>query len=156
VAGLGERGEGRGMNRILTIYLDTCCYSRLFDVTNQISVINEAGRIRYVMHGGFSGKYRIIGSFAVVMEIGKNPKKERRRIERLYNLIKSGEVQVTTQSIARAQELMSKGLKVMDSLHLAAAEAAHAEYLLTVDKDFLKKCSQPNVTTVKVINPLNF
>jgi len=139
-----------------TIYLDTCCYSRIFDVTDQISVINEAGRIRYIMRNGFSGKYRIIGSFAVVIEIGQNPKKERRRIEKLYNLIKSGEVQVSPQSEARAQELQLEGLKEMDSFHLAAAEAAHADYLLTVDKDFLKICSRSNFAKVKVINPLNF
>ncbi|MDR2591447.1 MAG: PIN domain-containing protein [Chitinispirillales bacterium] len=144
------------MNRKLIIYLDTCCYSRLFDVTDQIDVIEEAGRIRYVMRNSFYGKYRIIGSFAVVSEISQNPKKERRRIEKLYNLIKSGEAQVTTQCGVRAQELQSKGLKVMDSLHLAAAEEAGADYLLTVDKEFIKKCSRPNFTTVKVINPINF
>ncbi len=44
----------------------------------------------------------------------------------------------------------------MDSFHLAAAEAAHADYLLTVDKDFLKICSRSNFAKVKVINPLNF
>jgi predicted nucleic acid-binding protein len=108
------------------------------------------------MRNSFYGKYRIIGSFAVVSEISQNPKKERRRIEKLYNLIKSGEAQVTTQCGVRAQELQSKGLKVMDSLHLAAAEEAGADYLLTVDKEFIKKCSRPNFTTVKVINPINF
>jgi hypothetical protein len=33
------------MNRMLTVYLDTCCYSRLFDVTTQDSVIKEAVRM---------------------------------------------------------------------------------------------------------------
>jgi len=144
------------MNRVLTVYLDTCCYSRLFDITDQTDVINEAERILYIISNR-AGKYRIIGSFAVITEINRNPNtKERRFIENFYNLIKNGEAQLTTQSVTRAQELMSKGLKVMDSLHLAAAEAAHAEYLLTVDKDFIKKCSQPNFTSVKVINPLDF
>lgn len=145
------------MNRILTVYLDTCCYSRLFDVTDQIDVIEEAGRILYIMQNGFAGKYRIIGSFAVVAEISQNPNSEERRIiESFYNLIKSGEAQISEQSAARAQELQLKGIKTMDSAHLAVAEAAHADYLLTVDKDFIKKCSQPNFTTVKVINPINF
>jgi len=108
------------------------------------------------MRGGFSGKYIIIGSFAVVIEIGKNPKKERRRIEKLYNLIKSGEIILSEQGMARAAELESKGLKAMDARHLAAAETMGADYLLTVDKAFLKKCSQSNFTTVKVINPINF
>jgi len=144
------------MNRKLIIYLDTCCYCRLFDVTDQIDVIEEAERIRYIIRHRFFGKYRFIGSGIVAAEISQNPKKERRYIERLYNLIKSDEARVTAQSISRARELELKGLKTMDARHLAAAETAGADYLLTVDKDFIRKCLQPKFTKVKVINPINF
>jgi len=44
----------------------------------------------------------------------------------------------------------------MDAAHLASAEAANTDYLLTVDKDFIKKCARTNITAVKVINPLDF
>jgi len=44
----------------------------------------------------------------------------------------------------------------MDSYHLAAAEAAGADYLLTTDLDFISKCVRPNFTAVRVINPLDF
>jgi predicted nucleic acid-binding protein len=109
------------------------------------------------MRNRFSGEYRIIGSFVVVTEIIQNPDtKERRIIERLYNRITSGEAPRTAQRRTRAAELETKGLKTMDAQHLAAAEAADADYLLTVDKDFIKKASQPNFTTVKVINPIDF
>jgi len=145
------------MNRKLIIYLDNCCYSRLFDISTQANVKAETARIRYIIRNRFSGKYRIIGSFAVVTEISRNPdNKERRIIKRLYNTITSGEAPVSAQSISRAKELQLEGLKEMDSFHLAASEATHADYLLTVDKDFIKKCSKPNFTTVKVINPIDF
>jgi len=145
------------MSRKLIVYLDTCCYSRLFDVTDQIDMIKEAGRIRYIIRNRFSGRYRFIGSDVVITEIRQNPdNKERRITERLYNKIISGKVATTEQSISRARELQLKGLKEMDSFHLALAEAAVADYLLTVDKDFIKKCSQRNFTTVKVINPIGF
>ncbi|MDR2592294.1 MAG: PIN domain-containing protein [Chitinispirillales bacterium] len=145
------------MNRKLIIYLDTCCYSRLFDGKTSPEVIAEAERVRYIMSNRFSGEYRIIGSFVVVTEIIQNPDaKERRIIERLYNRIISGEAPRTAQRRTRAAELETKGLKTMDARHLAAAEAAGADYLLTVDKDFLKKASKPKFTTVKVINPIYF
>ena len=145
------------MNRKLIIYLDTCCYSRLFDVTDQLDAIEEAGRIRYIIRNRFSGRYIIVGSGTVTAEINKNPdNKERRVTERLYNLIKSDVAQMTMQNISRAAELELKGLKTMDARHLAAAEAMDADYLLTVDKDFIKKCSKPNFTAVTVINPINF
>jgi len=145
------------VNRKLIIYLDTCCYSRLFDVTDQLDVIEEAGRIRYIIRNRFSGRYIIVGSGTVTAEINKNPdNKERRVTERLYNLIKSDVAQMTMQNISRATELELKGLKTMDARHLAAAEAMDADYLLTVDKEFIKKCSKPNFTAVTVINPINF
>jgi len=145
------------MNRKLIIYLDTCCYSRLFDISDQISMVKEAMRIRYIMRGAFSGKYTIVGSGVVIAEIRKNPNiKERGETESLYKATISGEATSSAQSISRAAELVSKGLKEMDALHLAAAESMSADYLLTVDKDFIKKCSQPNFTAVKVINPIDF
>jgi len=146
------------MELVLVIYLDTCIFSRLFDVTTQNSVLAEAERIRHILLGAFSGRYIIVGSFAVVAEIRKNPDaKERRFIERLYNRIINDEAQKSAQVITRAARLQSMaGLGAMDAAHLAAAEAAGADYLLTVDKDFIKRCSRQNFTKVKVINPIDF
>jgi len=144
------------VNRILTVYLDTCCYSRLFDGKKSLTITAEAARIRYIIRNRRTSNYRIIGSLAVVTEISQNPKKNRKYIERLYNIVKSGEAQISAQSAKRAAELETIGLKPMDARHLAAAEAARADYLLTVDKDFLRICSKSNITAVKVINPIDF
>jgi predicted nucleic acid-binding protein len=145
------------MNRKRIVYLDTCCYSRLFDVNDQISVINEAGRILYIIQNRFSGKYIIVGSSIVTTEIRQNPDtKERRIIERLYNTIISGKAKASARRRTRAAELETEGLKTMDARHLAAAESMGADYLLTVDKDFLRICSKSNITAVNVINPINF
>jgi len=142
------------MNSKLKIYFDTCIYSRIFDGKKSSTIVAEVARIRDIVN---AGEYDIIGSFTVVVEIRQNADaKKRRATERLYNNIIVGEVILSARGAARAAELESKGLKTMDARHLASAEAAKADYLLTVDKDFLKKCSQPNFTTVKVINPINF
>jgi predicted nucleic acid-binding protein len=145
------------VNRKLIIYLDTCCYSRLFDVSDQIEMIKEVGRIRYVLRNRFSGVYIIVGSNIVTIEIRQNPNaKERGITERLYKTVICDEAKASAQRRTRAAELESKGLKTMDARHLAAAESMDADYLLTVDKDFLRICSRSNFTTVKVINPINF
>jgi len=145
------------MNRKLIIYLDTCIYSRIFDITTQTSVLKEIGRIRYIIRNRFSGVYVIVGSGVVSHEIKQNTNaKERRIIEKLYNRIISYEAQMTAQSLSRAAKLEAMGLGAMDARHLATAEVMNADYLLTVDKDFIKKCSRPNFTRVKVINPINF
>jgi predicted nucleic acid-binding protein len=118
---------------------------------------NEVERIRYIMRNRFSGEYIIVGSDIVTTEIHQNPDvKERGITERLYNTVISDEAPAPPQRTTRAKELQQKGLKPMDAQHLAAAETIYADYLLTVDKDFIKKCSQRNFTTVKVINPITF
>jgi len=145
------------MNRKLIIYLDTCCYSRLFDGKISPEVIAETERIRYIVRNGFFGKYTIVGSGIVMAEIRKNPNvKERMETESLYNATIRGEAKASAQRATRAKKLQLMGLKEMDALHLAAAESIPADYLLTVDKNFIKTCLQPNVTTVKVINPIDF
>jgi predicted nucleic acid-binding protein len=145
------------MNRALIVYLDTCCYSRLFDGKISPEVIAEAKRIQYILRNRFSGKYIIVGSNVVTIEIRQNPDvKECGITERLYNTVIGDEAKASAQRTMRAKELQLKGLKEMDALHLAAAESIPADYLLTVDKDFLKVCSRSKITMVNVINLLNF
>jgi predicted nucleic acid-binding protein len=145
------------VNRKLIIYLDTCCYSRLFDGKISPEVTAETGRIQYIIQNRFSGKYIIVGSGIVTTEIRQNPDaKERRIIERLYNTTIRGKAKASARRRTRATELETEGLKTMDARHLAAAESMDADYLLTVDKDFLRICSKSNITTVNVINPINF
>jgi len=145
------------MVRKRIIYLDNCCYSRLFDNKTQNNVKAEVAKIRSIIRNRFLGEYDIIGGLTVILEIRKiRDNRRRSATERLYNRVIVGNALTSPRSIIRANELNLKGIGYMDSLHLAAAEAAKADYLLTTDIDFIKKCSKPNFTTVKVINPLDF
>jgi predicted nucleic acid-binding protein len=145
------------MNRALIVYLDTCCYSRLFDGKISAEVTAETRRIQYIIRNRLSGKYIIVGSDIVTAEVRQNPDdNERGIIEELYNMIISDEATAHPQRATRAAELELKGLKTMDARHLAAAEVMGADYLLTVDKPFLKVCSRSKITTVNVINPIDF
>ncbi len=58
--------------------------------------------------------------------------------------------------MARAQKLESMGLGKMDAAHLAAAEAAEAEYLITTDEKFIRRCARNNLTAVNGIKPIDF
>jgi len=139
------------------VYLDNCCYSRLTDADALPDTIAEAAKIRAIIDNRFIGGYVIIGGFAVSIEMGNNRDDVKRMAsQRLYDKIIIDEVKRTAQIRARARTLEASGLRKMDAAHLAAAEAANADYLLTVDKDFIKTCAKPNITAVKVINPLFF
>lgn len=52
----------------------------------------------------------------------------------------------------RAQELEKEGLKAIDALHVACAEAAGGEYFLTCDDQVLRRYQGG----IKVLNPVDF
>ena len=55
---------------------------------------------------------------------------------------------------ARAREFEAVGIKPMDSLHLACAEAADCDWFFTTDTGILKKAK--SIASVRVANPIEF
>jgi predicted nucleic acid-binding protein len=53
----------------------------------------------------------------------------------------------------RAEELEQKGLKAIDALHVACAEAVNSNYFITCDKRLINRCSG---LTAQVMNPADF
>jgi len=145
------------MNRKLIIYLDSCCYSRLFDINVHGKVGAEAAKIRYIIRNRFAGRYIIRGSVIVATELAETrDAKKRGVIVRFYNKIISGEAKSSAWVRIRAKKLELIGLGAMDARHLAVAESTGAKFLLTTDLKFISKCKNRNVTSVNVINPLDF
>ncbi len=139
------------------VCLDNCCNSRLFDDDTQQKVKTQADAIRRIIRNRVNGGYVIIGSFVAETEIAQIPDDEKRReAEQSYKEFIYETVRVSAQIIARAQKLELMGLGAMDARHLAAAEAAKADYLITTDEKFIRKCKNRNITAVKVINPIDF
>ncbi|GBU22456.1 hypothetical protein R80B4_02365 [Fibrobacteres bacterium R8-0-B4] len=117
----------------------------------------ETDDIRRIINNRRRGGYVIIGSFVVESEIAQIPDDEKRRIaEQDYKESIDDTIRASALIITRAQKLESMGLRPMDARHLAAAESVEADFLLTVDTDFIKKCNNFNLTTVMVMNPTNF
>jgi len=141
----------------LVVYIDNCCNSRLFDGDPSPKVKAQADKIREIINNRINGGYIIIGSFAGDAEIAKIPNAEKRRkAKEQYKNSIDGKIRETAQIIARAQKLEAVGLGAMDARHLAAAEAGGADFLITTDEKFIKKCQNRNITAVKVIDPLDF
>jgi predicted nucleic acid-binding protein len=140
----------------MRIYLDTCCYGRRFDGQAASGVREETEAIKAVIKRHITGSFLIIGSAAVSSEIGRVPDAAKReRIEAYYRKFVTEDIP-TAPARARAAFFMAEGLGEMDSVHLATAESAGADVLLTTDYDFIKICAKKNLSKVKVINPINF
>ena len=54
----------------------------------------------------------------------------------------------------RAKEFEANGLKAMDALHVACAEAAECDWFFTTDRGILKKAR--NLISMRVANPVEF
>jgi predicted nucleic acid-binding protein len=145
------------MNIKRVVYLDNCCNSRLFDGDTSPKVEAQAAKIRRIIDNRKKDGYVIIGGFAGEAEIRKIPDDEKRRTaEQSYRESIDDNIKLSAQIITRAVSLNLMGMGKMDSFHLAAAEAAGADILITTDEKFIRKCKNRNITTVKVIDPLDF
>jgi predicted nucleic acid-binding protein len=94
---------------------------------------------------------------AVTFEIGKIRNAEvRGNVEAFFDATIDTYFTATADDDARAKALQAEGLGRMDSYHLAIAETAGADVLLTTDTQFIQTCAKKNLSGVRVINPLNF
>jgi hypothetical protein len=147
------------MGRRLIVYLDTCCYGRPFDLPQTPQKRAEAAAIDDILKKRERGELRIIGSTVTSFEIGQIiDAATRKTIDAYYcKFITEDVAPPAAQVYTRADILVAAGgLGALDSQHLAIAEDIGADFLLTVDKTFIKKCNILNLTTVNVMNPLDF
>lgn len=140
----------------MIIYLDNCCYNRPFDDQTQERIHLESEAILAILQQGQSGKYKIVGSDVLELEMERmHDIVKKQHVKDLYKV--SDERTLYTKEIKeRSEEIMHQShIKTFDSLHIAAAEAAKADVMLTTD-DKLEKMAQKLELKVKVMNPLKF
>ena len=102
------------------------------------------------------GIYKIVGSNILELEIDRmNDVIKKQRVKELYE-IADMHICYTEKIKKRSQEIMKLSkIRTFDSLHIAAAEEAKADVLLTTD-DKLEKMAEKLELKVKVMNPLKF
>lgn len=96
---------------------------------------------------------KIIGSEMLVKEMGDtNDAYKKSVLQMLYTLC-SEEMKVDASILDRAEDIRhSSNIKYKDSIHLACAEVANANVLLTTDIKFMNNSNRIKTYT-KVMNP---
>ena len=139
------------------VYLDVCCLNRPFDDQQRDRVHLEAEAVLLILKRCEAGEWQWISSAVVSYEVDNIPNQERRnRIKKILRGVK--EVQpLSDTAVERGEELKGLGLKTYDALHVACAEQAAVEVLLTTD-DGLVRAAARNVGKLKVPvkNPLTW
>lgn len=137
----------------MRIYLDNCCYNRILDDRSYSQIYYERNSIMFILELAEHSAVEIIGSEMLVKEINDTVDVYKKNILRLLYEICAEEISVSSSILDRAEEIRHKtNIKYKDSIHLACAEAAKAEALLTTDRKFMNQCHTIEIYT-KVMNP---
>jgi len=140
----------------MRIYLDNCCYNRPFDDQTQERIHLESEAILTVLKRGQTKEYEIVGSNILELEIERmHDERKKTKVRALYE-VAGIKILYTEKIKKRSLEIMSQSkIRVFDSLHIAAAEEANADVMLTTDDKLEKMAAKLNLK-VRVINPLKF
>jgi predicted nucleic acid-binding protein len=135
------------------IYLDTSVYNRPFDDQMQPRIWLETLAFAVILQMIEAGSVELVTSTVVAYENSRNPFLMRRDwVSHCSG--SAGHVQRVDERIRqRAEELEQQGLKAVDALHVACAEASGCEYLLTCDDRLLRRYQGERV---HVLNPVDF
>ncbi len=118
--------------------LDLCCLNRPFDDQSQARIALESQAVVLILEKLDRGEHRFCNSAALVVENSLSPRTEV-RLE-IDALLERADVWVAHDQAldARAAELRALGFKELDAYHLAAAESAGCDAVVTCDDRFLK------------------
>jgi predicted nucleic acid-binding protein len=103
--------------------------------------------------------YTIFGSPILINELNETKKQKPEKWKRMldfYGRTVNSHIKITPEITARAQGFMKVWPKEADCYHLALAEAAGADVLLTTDDRFENANARLNMSIVNVMNPINF
>lgn len=137
------------------VYFDVCCLNRPFDDQSQDRVRLETTAIAGILRRIEIGEWTSISSEAVQDEIEGDPDKERRARVQEVAALSEEVIEVNKVHLARAAELQKLGFHAFDALHIACAEIAKADVLLTTDDRMLRLALRLfEELTVKIANPV--
>ena len=138
----------------MRVYLDNCCYNRPFDEQAQLRVVLETLAKLNIQQQMRDGVLEYVWSSVLDFEISKS-----RFLDRSLQIMPWAKgavinVQIDDSIRFRAKEFEANGLKAMDALHVACAEAAECAWFFTTDRGILKKAR--NLISMRVANPVEF
>lgn len=138
----------------MKFYLDNCCFNRPFDDQSHLRIRLEAEAKLRVQEEIRSGSFELVWSYILDYENSKNPFRERKDQIALWRRYSTNAVQEGEKVLRIAKLLNEKGVKKLDSLHVACAIVAKADYFLTTDDGILKKAMLAN--EIKITDPIGF
>jgi predicted nucleic acid-binding protein len=143
-----------GENEAVRIYFNTSALNRPFDALSSERVRLEAEAVVALIAAVEDGRLEWVTSEYLGFEISQDP--DRERVQRLSTLLgfATTRVRLSDSVVARARALERFGLRGLDALHVASAEAGKADLLVTTDDRMIRRVSRagPEVR-VRLVGP---
>jgi predicted nucleic acid-binding protein len=123
----------------MKVYLDSCSTHRPLDSKNQIRILLEADAVLGIISLCDAGQIDLVSSETLLYEARRNPNPVRK--QHALAVLEKANIVITIDDIIeqRARLFVEAGIKPLNALHLASAEAAEVEYFCTCDDQFLRK-----------------
>ena len=129
--------------------------NRLTDDQTQERIREESAAIERIMRSVRRGGSIWVSSDVLSEEIESSPLPGRKRENRTLLTLASELIETSDLVIERARYLESTGYGAFDAMHLASAESAAVDVLLTTDDKFEKRASRGDgAPRVPVRNPV--
>ncbi len=138
----------------MKIYLDNCCFNRPFDDQLQLRIRLESEAKLQIQENISTGIYKLIWSYILDYENSKNPFKERQKQIAKWSLYSFVNIEENDNIINNAININKLGVKNIDSLHIACAYVAKADYFITTDDGILNKSQL--IQNIRIIDPIGF
>jgi predicted nucleic acid-binding protein len=138
----------------MRIYLDNCCFNRPFDNQSQIRIYIESQAKLFVQDKIRNRAIELVWSYILDYENRFNPFQERRLIIQNWKKYAILDISESLEIINCAMNLIDKGIKNKDALHVSCAINGQCEFFLTTDDLIEKKLK--DFQEIIVINPIDF
>lgn len=143
------------MVRLMRFYFDTCSLQRPLDDRSHPRIVLEAEAMLALLSYCERGLADLIVSDMVVFESGNNPHPQKREFVTAIVEHAQERVALTSAIEQRATTFEQRGIKAIDALHLALAEAAEVDYFCTCDDRFYRRALEIPDLRITVRRPLD-
>lgn len=139
----------------MLLYLDLNCFNRLFDDQSQDRIAREAAAVFSVLHRIVDGIDHLAWSAVLEFENSQHPLIDRRTEIARWAHRAVVNVAISDRVSARAQTLTEAGFGALDAAHVACAEVAACDCLLTCDDRLMRRARRVQLA-VHVQNPVEY
>ena len=138
----------------MKLYLDNCMFNRPFDDQSNLKVLLESETKLKIQENIRSGTYELVWSYILDYENNKNPFRERKEQIGKWKIYAKIDIEEDDTILSLANSVNRLGLKKFDSLHIACAITANANYFLTTDIGIIKKANL--IKDIEIKDPIDF